>query len=103
MILEQYLNYLHEAGWDKMPKGWDKSSVKKAAKTLGKTVGKKPTQTDFFDKCVAKLKGKMDNPEAYCASLKDYAHGSTYWRGKGKSPKEVKKDVKAHPGPKKIR
>ncbi len=48
---------------------------------------------DFFDKCVKKMQGKLDNPEGFCASLKDEAHGSTFWRGKGKKPAEVKKDV----------
>ena len=42
------------------------------------------------------MKNRMENPEGFCASVKDEAHDSTYWRGKGKSPQEVGKDVKKH-------
>jgi len=102
-MLDKYLNFIQEAGWDNMPPGWTKKSVKKTAKTIGKDVGKGPTEKDFFKKCVEKMKDNIDDPEAYCASLKDYSHGSTHWRGKGKSEKQAKKDAAAHPGPKKIR
>lgn len=50
----------------------------------------------FFDKCVKKMQGKMENPEGFCASVKDEAHDSTYWRGKGKTPQQAGKDVKKH-------
>lgn len=50
----------------------------------------------FFDKCVEKMKDKMENPEGFCASVKDEAYDSTYWRGKDKSPQEIGKDVKKH-------
>jgi len=103
MLIEPYLLLLQEAGWDEMPKGWKKKSVKKFAKTLGKSVGEEPTEKGYFDKCVEKMKDKVDNPEGFCASLKDYAHGSTHWRGKGKSEKQAKKDAAEHPGPKKIK
>ena len=39
----------------------------------------------FFKKCVEKMKDKMENPEGFCASVKDEAWDSTYWRGKKKS------------------
>jgi len=96
-MLEEYLALIQEAGFTKMPKGWTKKSVKKAGTTIGKDVGEKPTGKGYFEKCVEKMKGKIDNPEGYCASMKDYAHGSTHWRGKGKSEKQAKKDAKAHP------
>jgi desulfoferrodoxin-like iron-binding protein len=82
-----------EAGFEKKPKGWTDASVKKFGKTLVKGGGKKE---GFFKKCVEKMKDKMDNPEGFCASVKDEAHDSTYWRGKDKSPQEVGKDVKKH-------
>jgi hypothetical protein len=85
---------LQEAeGWGGRPKGWKQSSMKKFAKSL---TGKKGTEKGFFDKCVEKMKGKVANPEGFCAGAKDELHGSTYWRGKGKSPQEAGKDVKKH-------
>jgi desulfoferrodoxin-like iron-binding protein len=82
-----------EAGFETKPKGWTDSSVKKYGKSLVKGGG---TKEGFFDKCVKKMKDKMDNPEGFCASVKDESHDSTYWRGKDKSPQEVGKDVKKH-------
>ena len=74
-----------------LPKGWTQSSLKKFSKSL---TGKKATQKGFFDKCVKRMQGKIDNPEGFCASVKDERHGSTYWRGKGKTPQQAGKDVK---------
>jgi len=85
-----------EAGFKKYPKGWSKKSVKKFANTLTKEEVNAATKPGFFDKCVEKMKDKMENPEGFCASVKDVAHGSTYWRGKDKPEKEVKKDVATH-------
>lgn len=86
-----------EAGFESKPKGWTDKSVQKAGKTLARHVGKKtPSDKGFFDKCVAKIGNKMKNPEGYCASLKDEASGSTFWRGKDKGKKEAKKDIARH-------
>ena len=71
-----------------MPKGWTKESVKKFAKSLA---GKDGTATGFFDKCVTKMKGNIDDPEAFCATVKDTVWGTTYWRGKGKTKAEIRK------------
>jgi len=88
--MKLYDMYLQEAGFEKMPKGWTKRSVKKAGKTIAKDVGEEtPKEKGFFDKCVKKMRGKVDNPEGYCAALKDEAYGSTYWRGKGKTKKKA--------------
>jgi len=81
-----------------LPKGWTQDSLKKFAKSL---TGKEGTQKGFFDKCVKKMQGKIDNPEAFCASAKDELSKSTYWRGKGKTPQQAGKDVKAHQNVKK--
>jgi len=91
-ILETYLKNIQEAGWEKYPKGWDKESVIKFAKSLATD----PTKKDFFDKCVDKMKGNVKDPEGFCASVKDIAHASTFWRGKGKTSKEVEKSVTTH-------
>ena len=42
------------------------------------------------------MTGKVENPEGFCAGIKDEIYNSTHWRGKDKSPEEVRKDVKAH-------
>jgi len=79
-------------GMKGLPKGWTQQSLQKFAKSL---TGKEGTQKGFFDKCVKKMQGKIDNPEGFCASAKDELHGSTMWRGKGKTPQQAGKDVKA--------
>lgn len=80
-------------GWSSKPKGWTSGSIKKFGQTLVKGGAKKEK---FFDKCVEKMKDKVDNPEGFCAGLKDEVSGSTYWRGKGKTAQQAGKDVKAH-------
>ena len=85
-----------EAGFKKYPKGWDKKSVKKWANTLTKEQKNAASQKGFFDKCVDKMKDHMKDPEGFCASVKDTATGSTYWRGKDKSPQQAGKDIKHH-------
>ena len=60
--------------------GWTKASVQK----FGKTIGKDPGKPGFFDACTTKMKGRVDDPEGFCASLKDKYYGDTKWRGKDK-------------------
>jgi len=72
------------SGWSSLPKGWTQKSIKKFVENL---TGKSKTP---FTKCVERMKGKMDNPEAFCASTLDQYHGHTMWRGKKKkSAKKV--------------
>ena len=95
IIVESILCW--EAGFKKLPKGWTQKSVEKAGKSIAKDVGlKDPEDKDFFDKCVEKMRGKVDNPEGHCAAMKDEATGSTFWRGKGKTKAQAKKDVRKH-------
>ncbi len=94
MILDKYLEKIQEAeGWSGLPKGWNRKSIQKFGKSL---TGKEGIQKGFFDKCVKRMKGKVDNPEAFCAAAKDELTKSTYWRGKGKTLKQAKKDVAKH-------
>lgn len=86
-------NKISEAGFEHKPKGWTDKSVKKFGNTLVKGGGKKK---GFFDKCVKRMQGKVKNPEGFCAAIKDESYGSTYWRGKGKTPQEAGKDIKKH-------
>ena len=91
-LYKQCIKGLDEAeGWSGTPKGWKQSSIKKFSKSL---TGKDATQKGFFDKCVKRMRGKLDNPEAFCAATKDERHGSTFWRGKGKSPQQAGRDVR---------
>jgi hypothetical protein len=87
--------YLNEAPIG--AKGWTQKSVEK----FGKTIGKSPKETGFFDACVKRMKGKKgfdeDKAKGFCASLKDASWGSAYWRGKDKPKKEIKRDVKERP------
>jgi len=60
-----------------LPKGWTKKSLEKFWKSAG---GKVST-------CIEMMRGKVDNPERFCAALKDELVG-TEWRGKeGKKKK----------------
>ena len=60
--------------------GWTKSSVEK----FGNTIGHSPSKKGFFDACVAKMGKRVNDPEGFCASLKDKYYGTTKWRGKDK-------------------
>jgi hypothetical protein len=86
---------LDEAGFISKPRGWSDNSVKKAGTTLARHVGKEtPKDKGFFEKCVAKMTGKVKNPQGYCAAMKDEAHGSTYWRGKEKTKKQAQQQIR---------
>jgi hypothetical protein len=98
--METYLdiiteNILREAGFEKMPHGWNRGSVKKFGKTIAKGHGDAESK-GFFDRCVARMRGKVKNPEGFCASVKDEASGSTFWRGKGKTPQKAARMVAKH-------
>jgi hypothetical protein len=82
LILEKYQT---------LPRGWTKDSVKKFAQTLA---NKAATEKGFFDLCVEKMKKHFDNPEGFCAYVKDTAWGTTYWR-KGKGPEKTKKEIES--------
>lgn len=62
--------------------GW----TEKSAKKFGETIGHDPSKKGFFDKCYSRMTDKFgeDGAKRFCASVKDTATGTTYWRGKGK-------------------
>lgn len=95
-MLDSYLKQLNEAGFEDKPKGWTDKSVKKYSKTFTDKMKGNVKSKDFFLKCVQKMKNKVDSPEGFCAALKDEGEQSTFWRGKGKTPSEVKTDVARH-------
>ena len=70
-------------------------------KTFGKNHGKYPDEKGFHELCVTHMEGNIDDAPAYCARVKDNYMGSSYWRGKGKTKKEVDTAVKEHPNVKK--
>ena len=93
----KFREWINEAGFSKYPPGWTRESVIKFAKTLTKDSGKNPDEKGFFDECVSKLEGHFgEGAKGFCAAIKDEAYGSTYWRGKGKTEKEVSADVEKH-------
>jgi DNA-binding ferritin-like protein len=59
--------------WGKPP-GWTEKSVGQYSK---KMMGGKEHP---FASCLKKMKGKVKDPEAFCAKLKDVHKGSTKWR-----------------------
>ena len=92
IILESMQCWLDEAEGN----GWTKGSFSKAGTTLAKHMNMNSSESKgFFDKCIKKLMTHMTEEQAkgLCAKMKDSKYGSTMWRGKNKSAKEVKKDV----------
>jgi hypothetical protein len=68
-------------GFEDLPPGWDQDSLESFARSLtGQT---KDDTEGFFTKCVEKMEDEdgFDNPEAFCASLKDQYLGREDWRG----------------------
>lgn len=61
-------------GWDNLPKGWTKESARKFWSSLTGDVKHK------VKKCISKMEGNINNPDAFCASLKDLLKGDTDWR-----------------------
>ena len=61
--------------WKKMPKGWQSKSRKSYHDSIG-----------GFDGCMKKMKKEMDDPGAFCASLKDRVKGKD-WRKKRRKKK----------------
>jgi hypothetical protein len=79
--MESVRELLLEAKWKDLPRGWTKRSRKEFGKTLTHKKSK-----GFFTACMKKISGvnDIDNPESFCAALKDRTTGRTTWRGKGK-------------------
>jgi hypothetical protein len=84
----RFQSFLQEDNNDKLARWGD---------TFGEKHGIMPDGKGFHTLCVEHMTGNIDDPAAYCARVKDAYMGSTYWRGKDKSKKEVKADVKKHP------
>lgn len=66
-----------EIGWDNLPDGWDEESVESFAQNLTGQEG----EEGFFSACMDEVEDKFDDPEAFCASLKDEYLDTTDWRG----------------------
>jgi hypothetical protein len=67
-------------GWERLPEGWDKESVKQYWTSLTRRNVKKWG----FTECVERMSGHVDNPEAFCAS----AHKEALGRWPAEDPKE---------------
>ena len=68
------------AGWESLPHGWTEESVKSMWNSWKKKNPEHPTT-----ECIKHMRKKVTNPEAFCASLRDKATGTTKWR---KGPKK---------------
>lgn len=76
-----------EIGWDNLPDGWDEDSLDSFAKNLTGQEG----EEGFFSACMDEVEDKFDDPEAFCASLKDEYLDTTDWRGESTNkPKNMK-------------
>jgi len=82
-----------DENWEDLPKGWTKKSLASFARSLTKKT--KGDSKGFVTACVAKMKGQVKNPEAFCAGLKDEYLDTTKWRGKeSKSVSDVAKEIR---------
>lgn len=67
---------LRAAGkWQSLPKGWTEDSLESFWDSLADGKRHKVTQ------CISKMKGKVDDPGAFCAAARDRIEGTTAWRG----------------------
>lgn len=73
-IADLYEKTAKSKPWAKKPKGWKQKSVKQYSKTM--MSGKEHP----FAFCTEKMKDHIDNPEAFCASVKDVHKGKKTWR-----------------------
>jgi len=89
-IVKKIENYL-------LSEEYDADKLARWANTFAKNHdGKTPDDKGWHALCVEHMEENVDDPAAYCARVRDAWKGSTYWRGKGKSEKEAKADVKKH-------
>jgi hypothetical protein len=80
-----------------MQEEYDADKLARWANTFAKNHGgMTPDDKGWHEVCVEHMEGNVDDAPAYCARVRDAWKGSTYWRGKGKSEKEAKADVKKH-------
>lgn len=92
-----YIKKLFEAGIS-YPKGWSQESARKWVESFQKSHNIPKSGEGFFDACVLHMTDEMgEGAKGFCASMKDEWANTTYWRGKGKEPKEAKKLAKKHP------
>ncbi len=90
------LPLLREAAWESLPQGWTEDSVQSFWKNLGGDGEHKVTA------CMEKMEGKISNPGAFCASLRDRVEGKD-WRSERSakdfgSKDELAKYLQEHPG-----
>jgi len=87
-LTEQFVELFPEGdiiseNWKDLPKGWTRKSLKSFARSLLGKVGK--SGKGFVTACIKKMEGKVGNPAAFCAGLKDEVMRTTKWRGKKES------------------
>jgi hypothetical protein len=95
----RFKQYINEIGFKNYPKGWNRSSVRKFAKTLSNNIDKDIDEKGWFDACVKKMEPDMgENAKGFCASVRDEYFGQTKWRSgekkvkPGKVPKKVNEE-----------
>jgi len=90
---------VNEKGFKNYPKGWNRSSVRKFAKTISKNIGKDVDEKGWFDACVRKMEPEMgEGAKGFCASVKDEYFGQTKWRSGDKTIKPGKVSKKIDEG-----
>lgn len=70
-----FASLIRNGAWDKLPKGWTQESLESFWKTLTGRNKHKVTA------CIEKMKDKIDNPGAFCASLADKIEGPEWRKG----------------------
>lgn len=82
-IIKERILQTEDSGWDNLPDGWDEDSLDSFARSL--TDKTQDDSEGFFTACMDEVEDKFDDPEAFCASLKDEYLGTTDWRGESTS------------------
>lgn len=67
----EQIKELLEFQWTNLPEGWDQGSLESFWESIGGSV----------TSCIEALEGRVNDPGAFCASIKDAIEGTTDWRG----------------------
>lgn len=85
MRFKRWLNEEEKGvGFSSWPDGWDNETLEQWAQTFAENHGGlTPGEEGWFDECVSAMEDEegINNPEAFCAAVKDEYLNRENWRG----------------------
>lgn len=70
--------------WQRLPEGWTRESLESFWDSVGGSV----------TACMEQIAGRVDDPAAFCASIKDVMEGTVDWRGSAEADERKMKGAK---------